>query len=74
MSDVPMRVSARNRIVGTVTAMKECAVVTQLTVDIGAGRKIVSVISRQSAENMDLRPGKVVELVMKSTEVMIGVD
>lgn len=44
----------------------------EVTVDIGEGRTITSVITRRSADIMGLRAGDEVTAVVKSTEVMIA--
>lgn len=69
-----MRLSARNRLAGTVEKMKECAVLCEVTIRLDVGGFMVAVVTRDSAENFDLRPGKRVEATFKSTETMIGVE
>lgn len=66
-----LRTSARNRLPGTVTAIKWGDVMAQ--VDIRAGdNHIVSVITREAAEELELKEGDEVVAVVKSTEVMVA--
>jgi molybdopterin-binding protein len=66
-----MKMSARNRLAGTVKAVKKGAVMAQVTVDIGGGNTIASAIFVDSAEDLDLKVGDKVFAVIKSTDVMI---
>ena len=49
-----MKISARNQIRGKVTAIKEGAVEAQVTLDIGGGLTMVSVITMDSVSNLGL--------------------
>ncbi len=65
-----MRLSARNRLVGTIIEIKLGDIMAHVTVK--AGENLVeSVITRRSAEEMGLRVGDTVAAVIKSTEVML---
>lgn len=68
-----MKLSARNQIPGTVVSIKQSAVMTEVAVDIGGGRQMVSVISTDSAKDLQITPGRRVYVIVKSTEVMVGV-
>ncbi len=69
-----MKTSARNRLAGTVTAVKKGTVMAQVTVDIGGGNKIMSAIFADSADDLGLKVGDNVYAVVKSTDVMIFRD
>ena len=69
-----MKISARNRLVGTITQVKKGAVMAQVTVDIGGGNTVTSAIFVDSAEDLDLKVGDKVSAVIKSTDVMIFRD
>ena len=43
----------------------------EVTVDIG-GQTLVSVITRGSAERLNLKAGDTVTVIIKATEVMLG--
>jgi molybdate transport system regulatory protein len=69
-----MRLSARNQIPGTVKTMKLGEVMAEVTVEIDGGHVLVAAITAESARQLGLAPGKRVVAVVKSTEVMIGVE
>ena len=66
-----MDLSARNQLKGTVTDIKLGGIMAEVTVDVG-GQAVISVITRGSAERMDLKAGDAVTVVIKSTEVMLA--
>jgi molybdopterin-binding protein len=67
-----MRLSARNQFKGTVKSVTLGTVMAEVIVDIGGGHDIVSAITRQSAEQLALREGEAVTVVIKATEVLIA--
>ncbi len=69
-----MRLSARNQFNGTVTAIKLGGVMAEITVDIGGGHEMVSVITRESADQLGLREGSSVTVIVKATEVLIATE
>lgn len=69
-----MRISARNQIKGTVIAVTEGAVMAEVTIRIGSGEEIVSAITIASVRTLGIAVGKEVVAIIKSTEVMIGID
>jgi molybdopterin-binding protein len=69
-----MKISARNRLAGTIKQVKKGAVMAQVTVDIGGGNTVTSAIFVDSAEDLDLKVGDKVSAVIKSTDVMIFRD
>ena len=62
--------SARNQFAGTVKSVKLGNVMAEIVVQVG-NLEFVSAITRGSADNMALKPGDAVRVVVKSTEVMI---
>ena len=69
-----MALSARNQFAGTVVSLRSGSVMTEVTIDIGAGHKIVSLISTSSAKRLKLKKGKAAIAVIKATEVIISTD
>lgn len=69
-----MKISARNVIKGKIKRVQEGAVNTEVTVELPGGNEIVSVITKASADSMQLREGKEVYAVIKASNVMIAVD
>jgi molybdate transport system regulatory protein len=69
-----MRLSARNQIPGTVKTVTQGTVMAEVVVEVAGGHELVAAITAESARQLGLAPGKRVVAVVKSTEVMIGVD
>ena len=69
-----MQLSARNQIPGTVVRIKKGIVTAEVIVRIAGGHEIASVITVDSIKSLKLKKGSKVMAVIKSTEVMIGVD
>ncbi len=68
-----MRVSARNQLSGTVTAIKEGAVEAQVTIDIG-GKSLVSVVTMDAVSSLGIAIGSPVIALIKADAVMLAVD
>ena len=69
-----MRISARNVLKGKVKSITHGAVNSEIVIELPGGQEIVSVITKASAENLDLEPGKEVCAVVKASSVMLAVD
>jgi len=65
-----MKLSARNQLPGTVEQVHLGEIMARIVVKVGE-HMIESVITRQSAEELALKKGDSVHVVIKSTEVMI---
>jgi molybdopterin-binding protein len=65
-----MALSARNQLRGQVTEVKLGSIMAHVAVKVG-DNEIESVITRRSAEELNLKQGDSVLVVIKSTEVMI---
>ena len=68
-----MALSARNQLSGRVEELKLGSVMAHVVVRVGENL-IESVITRTSAEELKLKIGDTVKVVVKSTEVMIQKD
>jgi molybdopterin-binding protein len=68
-----MTLSARNQLKGSVEEIQLGGVMAHVGVKVG-DNLIESVITRRSAEEMALKKGDVVKVVIKSTEVMLQKD
>ena len=68
-----MPISARNQLVGKVVEVKLGEIMAHVVVRIGKSQ-IESVITRRSAEELGLKKGDKVTVIIKSTEVMLQKD
>jgi molybdopterin-binding protein len=62
--------SARNQFKGTIKSVKLGQVMAEVVIEV-AGLDVVSLISRGSAERMNLKEGDEASAVIKATEVMV---
>ncbi len=68
-----MKISARNRLQGKVVAVSHGVTTTHVQIDVG-GSIITASITRTSAEELGLAPGKTAWAIIKASDVMVGVD
>lgn len=64
------RTSARNRMAGVVVAVQRDGVMAQVDLACGPYR-VVSLMSREAVDDLDLRPGMAATAVIKATNVII---
>lgn len=71
-----MRLSTRNQLPGTVAEVTLGSVMATVKVRLdGGGDQIVTAsITKEAAEELGLAEGKPVTVLVKSTEVMLGVE
>jgi len=69
-----MEISARNSLKGTVKRVLPGAVNTEVTVELANGLEVVAIITKESAERLNLTVGKKVYAVIKASDVMIATD
>ena len=63
--------SARNRFGGVVADVKVEGLLAQVEIDVTEPTRLVAVITRDSAEELDLRRGMPASAVVKATSVMV---
>jgi molybdate transport system regulatory protein len=69
-----MRLSARNQLAGTVSAIEVGAVMTIVKVALAGGQEVTASVTKDSVTELGLDVGSPVTAVIKSTEVMLGTD
>lgn len=69
-----MKLSARNILSGKVVSITKGATTAHVLVEIGPGRIITSAITNEAVEELALVVGQVAKVIVKSSDVMIGVD
>jgi len=70
-----MQLSARNQLKGKVKSIKEGGVMGEVLVALDNGdNEVVSAITMGSIQRLKLKVGSPVTVVIKATEVMLGVD
>ncbi len=67
-----MQISARNQLKGKVTNVTEGAVNTEVELELEGGQKIVSIITKSSAEALGAKVGAEMIAIVKASSVMLG--
>lgn len=69
-----MNISARNVLRGKVKKLVHGMVNSEIVLELQGGTEIVSVITKRSAEELELSEGKDVQAIIKASNVMIAVE
>ena len=69
-----MKISARNTFPGTITAISNGPISTEVTIKIAPKIEIVSVITTNSAKKLKLTVGSNAYAIVKSDNVIVGTD
>ena len=66
-----MKLSARNRLDGTVTSINEGAAIANVELDVN-GQRLVASITVEAARELGLEQGKAVTAIIKASDVILG--
>lgn len=69
-----MRISARNVIAGKIVSLTKGATTAHLKIEVAPGITITSSITNEAVDDLALSVGKSVKAIVKSSDVMVGVD
>ena len=67
-----MKISARNQIAGTILSVTPGAVSGTVKVDIGGGNVVTSSITNEAIDDLGLKVGDAVTVIVKASDVLIG--
>jgi molybdopterin-binding protein len=67
-----MKLSARNSLKGKVVALEKGDMTAKIKIEIQIPTMITAVITKEAAEDLNLKVGDQVQAFVKATEVMIG--
>jgi molybdopterin-binding protein len=68
-----MKISARNRLAGTVTEIVTGAVTSHVRIDIG-GSVVTASITNEAVTELGLTVGRPAYAIIKASDVMVGID
>ncbi|MBF6332851.1 TOBE domain-containing protein [Nocardia transvalensis] len=69
-----MRLSTRNQLDGTVLSVTRGEAMAVVRVRLTGGQEVTSSITRDAADDLGLAEGSSVKVLIKSTEVALGVE
>ena len=67
-----MEISARNVFEGKIESVKVGAVMANVKIKVESPQIITAIITKESVEKLNLKPGDVASAIIKSTEVMVA--
>ena len=68
-----MKLSARNKLDGTITSIHKGEAIANVALDIG-GQRLVASITVEAVQELGLREGSAVTAVVKASDVILAVD
>lgn len=68
------KISARNVLTGKVSSIIEGSVNDEVSIDLGSGYTITSIITKSSVASLGLEPGVVASAIVKASDVILAVD
>lgn len=68
------KTSARNRLCGTVAARDDGAVSSEIILDLGGGKTIAAVVTRESAQALNFQPGDRACALIKASHIILAVE
>lgn len=69
-----MKLSARNKLKGTVSKIRQGPVNSQVQVDVGGGNVVTAMVTSEAVADLGLSEGKEAYVIIKASQVMLGAD
>ncbi|KAF0094523.1 MAG: molybdenum-pterin binding [Puniceicoccaceae bacterium 5H] len=69
-----MKITARNQLLGKVTAITLGPINAEVTLELAGGLQITSIVTRHAVESLQLEVGKTACALIKASNVMLGVE
>ncbi|MBG1233847.1 TOBE domain-containing protein [Aestuariivirga litoralis] len=68
-----MKISARNRLKGKITAITKGATTSHVRIDVG-GSTVTASITNEAVDELALKVGQDAYAIVKASDVMVGID
>jgi len=68
-----MKLSARNRLDGTISQVEPGAVNTEVVIELKGGNSVAAIITNKAAKTLGLKVGNPASAIFKASSVIIGV-
>ncbi len=69
-----MKISARNKLAGTVVDVVKGATTAHVRIDIGGGKVVTAAITNEAVDELGLAAGGRATAVIKASDVLVAVD
>jgi molybdopterin-binding protein len=69
-----MKISARNTLKGKVISITHGSVNSEVVLEIAPGLEVTSIITKASAESLDLKEGLETYAIIKASSILLAVD
>lgn len=69
-----MKISARNKLKGTVAEVRKGATTAHVRIDLGNGSMVTASITNEAVDELGLAVGKAAYAVVKASDVMVAVE
>jgi molybdopterin-binding protein len=69
-----MKISARNKLRGTVVEVTKGATTAHVRIDLGGGAVVTASITNEAVDDLKLATGQAAYAIIKASDVMVGVD
>ena len=66
-----MKYGARNQIIGKVTEIKKGSLMCEVKLDIPANSRMASVMTIESLDDLGIKPGDTVRVIVKAVNVLL---
>lgn len=67
-----MKISARNQIKGKIISIEKKEVAASVMIEVTEPATMTTVIAVEAVDELDIKPGDTIEVVVKATEVMVA--
>ena len=69
-----MKISARNKLHGTIVDVTKGATTAHVRIDLGGGAVVTASITNEAVDEFKLAAGQAAYAIIKASDVMVGVD
>ncbi len=69
-----MRISAKNQLKGTITAVHPGSVNAEVVIELPCGQELTAIVTMGSVESLELNPGMEAVGIIKASHVIVGVE
>jgi molybdopterin-binding protein len=69
-----MKISARNKLRGTLLEVTKGATTAHVRIDVGGGAVVTASITNEAVDELKLAKGQTAYAIVKASDVMIGVE